>query len=70
MNKGKILHECTVSWGMLYGEDTGGYINELVEKKKIEVRLCLEACGFTVKDQHFAKDCEWGTLYTWAECKK
>lgn len=63
----EIQHKCTVSWGMVYGENVGEYIDSLIDKKKKEVRQSLMRCGYLVKDQYFSHDCEWGTLYTWAE---
>ena len=62
-----ITHVCTISWGMLVGENIGEYIDGLIKKKKLEVALALERCGFMIKDQHFIHEVEWGTLYTWAE---
>ncbi len=63
----EIIHKCTVSWGMLVGDDTGEYVEKLINEKKKQVSLALELCGFKIVDQHFIHDCEWGTLYTWAE---
>lgn len=61
-----ILHTCTVSWGMTIG-DSSKWINEMIENKKKDVEEALNRAGFNVKSQHFIDECEWGTLYTWAE---
>lgn len=64
-----ILHTCTISWGMTFG-DARKWIEKKIEDKKREVEEALNRAGFNVKSQHFIEDCEWGTLYTWADLVK
>jgi len=66
MNTEQILHTCSISWGMTFG-DADGWIEKMIEDKKQEVKEALQRAGYFVKSQHFIEDVEWGTLYTWAD---
>jgi hypothetical protein len=54
-----------VAWGMLIGEDTGGYIDDLIDREKRKVKEIVEQMGLRVTKQDFQVHCEYGYLLTY-----